>query len=167
MRPVVLCCVLAACVGPLDDDTGAPLTSTESAIWDGGGDDPDGEVIVIEGEVDACWDAGLCWIGVGHEDPVDPGDTGDGYGGGGGGAGGGKKPKPAPRNCAAEKEEYGKEMCRDCCAWNHDKIDAPACGKLKTNLAKALCYEAAIAKEGACSAMCSQPDPGIPTAGAQ
>jgi hypothetical protein len=72
MRYAALLLILFACT---TDDL--VLSDEEQAVWDGGPDDPDGEVIVIEGETG--WPD---WWFPGPDSVPDPGDTG-GNGGGG------------------------------------------------------------------------------------
>ena len=154
--------VLALAAGCVTSDAG--LSEAEQAEWDGSDWDPEGETVVIEGGFDACWDAGLCWPGV-EPEPAEPTDPIGPTGGGGGGPGPGGGPKPARRDCKAEKDEFGEAVCKACCAWNHDNVDAPACAEIIFSVLKAACYQAAIATEVACGTMCREPDEGILTSG--
>lgn len=158
---VVAACV-AACVAPPEE------SSSESAV-EGGGTVGRGEVIVIEGTWDACQDGGDCdpWYPdqdpPGVPDPTDPDP--DGFGGGPGGGGITPPPHPVRRDCAKEKEDFGPQVCRDCCAWNHDNVDTPECNEIWLPPLREACRQAAIAREGACAAMCREPDEGILTSG--
>jgi hypothetical protein len=68
MRSAVLCVLVgAACVVPAEEPE---LASTSATVWDGGGYDDEGEVIVIEGDFDACLDHHVCWGDL-DEDPKD------------------------------------------------------------------------------------------------
>jgi hypothetical protein len=155
MRPIALC-FLAACVAPLDDDTGDPLASTESAIWDGGPNDPNGEVIWVEGQIEGdtspCWAAGLCWVGVSPEDPTGWGDTGDWGCGRACGGGGGGAPWPPKRrtDCA----HLTRAECHSCCYWNFDVVDRFDCESKPTRPARDLCWLAAFIKYTGCAGLC-------------
>ena len=155
-----LACALASCVVHPEE------SSSESAVEGDGTVVGNGEVIVLEGTWDACQDGGDCdpWYPPFEPPtPVEPTDP-DGFGGGPGG-GTTPPPHPARRDCAKEKEDFGPQVCRDCCAWNHDNVDTPECNEIWLAPLRVACRQAAIAKEGACSVMCSEPDEGILTSG--
>jgi hypothetical protein len=98
---------MLSCADTVDDlDTAA----AEQSLWDGGGWDPDGEFIVIEG--DACWDAGQCFPGDLPEWDVNDQVMPPGGPGGGGPGGGYVVMDPEP-------DRYkDRKSCFDWCDWS-------------------------------------------------
>jgi hypothetical protein len=142
MRPSELLVFMLAvgCVSSPD----AGLSETEQGEWDGGPDDPEGEVIVIEGETG--WPD---WWFPGPGTPQDPSDTGDGYGGGTG-PGGGPGPQPNRKECFATIPD---DICLDCCFYNYDHVDGWKCRQYKEGSKKwRNCWADAADKLGDCQA---------------
>lgn len=150
MRSLLLGILLSACAVP------DPVTSEVSSAatnWNGGSEDPNGEVIVVEGQGtwDNCLDGGVCWNDL-DEDPIDYGDTGGGGGGGGSGSG---DYEPQPKDCTAETD---KIACEQCCDWNTEKVDRPACNKRYRNdkNERRKCYQRAETANRACIKSCKE-----------
>lgn len=148
MRHAALFLILVACTDEL------PVLSeeeqAEQAEWDGGPDDPEGEVIVVEGALG--WPNGWFSRPASPVNPVDPGDTGGGYGGGGGpGGGADPHPIPAPRDCTAEPTH---EQCYACCDWNVDKVWGERCRRIKDRGERRQCWADAESRRGDCQRGC-------------
>lgn len=109
------------------------LAATEQGEWDGGPEDPDGELIVVEGE--SGWDAGWWFPGPGDEGTVNPPGTWPGGGGGGPGPAGDAEPYdpgriPKGEDCS-ELESY--EECRACCDRNRERVWEPYCRRKQSS----------------------------------
>ena len=115
---IVLACVAFGCLSP-----DLQLAAEEQATWNGDGEDPDGEVIEVEGELDPNWEG----PDQGAPGNTNPGEPSGGAGGGGDGgaeeSGGGPKPKPRPiperKDCTGL---IGAE-CVGCCEYNYHFVD--------------------------------------------
>ena len=134
----------------------SPETSqSEGAVWSGEGEDPDWEVIEVEGKAPFDPD----WEGPGQSTPANtnPGEGGAPSGGGGdsGGSGageagegtGGPGQQPNRKECFPE---MGEEKCLDCCMYNYDHVDGWKCRKIKGKKRKDKCWEDAAGALGKC-----------------
>jgi len=164
---LALACVGFGCASP---DLG--LAAEEQAMWNGDGEDPDGEVIEVEGEApfDPNWEG---------PDQGAPGSQGEPSGGGGGGgnggtgdaneAGGGPNPKPRPiperKDCSEYLADY--DQCVGCCDYNLTFVDGPTCNR-KPRHQRGECWRRLMSIDyPACLLMCHRArDPGILTIGA-
>jgi hypothetical protein len=160
----VLACVTFGCASP-----DLELAAEEQAMWNGDGEDPDGEVIEVEGE--APFDPN--WEGPDQGAPGNQGEQSGGAGGAGGGngsggadeAGGGPKPKPRPIPEPKDCSELVGEECAGCCWYNHNFVDGEVCRRKRGRAKKALCWKDwAIPRYANCLRQCP-PDPGILTIG--
>ena len=153
---LAIVCVSFGCVSP-----DAPEQSAaEQTLWNGGPDDPNGEVIVIEGGWDSCLDGHVCWGDL-DEDPIDPGDTG-GYAGGGG-PGGGPGRKPDRKICSNMEQYPSVEECKQCCLYNNMYVDGWDCNRAPKSK-KRECWEKANQVMAACNRKCEW-DRGVITTG--
>lgn len=142
----VLACAILGCVSP-------NLASEEQSIWNSDGEDPDGEVIEVEGE--APFDPN--WEGPDQGAPADQGEPsggGGGYGGSGepsDGATGGPGDQPERKECTPD---LGHEGCYACCMYNHEHVDGWECRRKKSKKAKARCWREASDTLGQCQRGC-------------
>jgi len=166
----VIVCVCFGCASP-----DLELVAEEQAMWNGDGEDPDGEVIEVGGE--APFDPN--WEGPGQGAPGNQGEP-SGGGGGGGGNGGGGEPsggggtggpgdQPERKQCSRDQ---GLDQCLDCCFYNHDKVDGWVCRKIKGDskrqqAKREKCWKKAVEEQSRCQVEdCGRDRPIITASGA-
>jgi hypothetical protein len=149
MRLPYVLAFAAACVSQNPDEDSDETSAEDQELgWRGGRDAP-GEIIHVEGDAPG-GSRGDPWWGPG------PGKVNGGGAREGGVAGSDKdkdKYEPQPKDCLSEKD---KIACEQCCDWNTDKVDYPACKKRYRNDKKARrdCLQRADRQNHECMESC-------------